>query len=596
VLRSTVSLIGAPKSVPPQMTKPTNHLVILLAFSAIIGFSAGYLVRGAILKRPPSSPAEVHPTEPRGGPRPAAAVVLPRIVSGLVQDMHGLPVPAAFISDVGAQRIGTRSDSSGHFSLSVAGRGATLAVEKAGFVEKRVRIESFENASGANDPRAGDLTIVLSGAGTISGRVTDEHGEPLFRARVRVWTISNLGATTLRSLYPTLQGGVMQDRVPNETVDSDFTGHYRIDGVPGGEYYVSAAPPTMSQYSPRRGDIDGLVLFETFAGQTTCGPCSRLLAVRSGSVTNADIQLISGAPARVGVLAVTSSGRPIGKERVRVVGVRDGEAGFVTRVYGYNEEPGGRFELLLEPRVTIQLSVTSEQPWVRPGVQRPIEFATRVVDVTAATGAASIITTRPGCEVIGRVSDPSLSASAFRDFRVMPVQVDGQNVPVSSAPVSEDGRFVLLNVFGKSRIDVNTAGVDKQVGSVRLANTSVDAGVECHSGETIGPLEISLVNKSNIVGSLVGASDDSAIIVYPKSEGEWSHPFVDVRVVWPTRKGTFQVDSLRPGQYWIAVAQPRELDEPLTNLLLARLKTQARQLTLHAGQTASVGTLGRAHD
>jgi hypothetical protein len=114
----------------------------------------------------------------------------------------------------------------GHYGPTLSGNGGSMIVLVAG--------EWFDAAN-----------IILAKLSAISGRIVDEHGEPVVGAFVRVLASLNVGGASH------LVGG------PVATTDD--LGEYRIAGLPPGRYFVSV--PSIAASVPASAsvpDIEGL--------------------------------------------------------------------------------------------------------------------------------------------------------------------------------------------------------------------------------------------------------------------------------------------------------------------------------------------------
>jgi len=77
-----------------------------------------------------------------------------------------------------------------------------------------------------------DIRVALSPGGVITGRLTDEHGEPVV-------------GTIVHALKTAHRDG-MRERVPVQSVVSNDLGEYRFFMLKPGQYYVAVSPPTAS--------------------------------------------------------------------------------------------------------------------------------------------------------------------------------------------------------------------------------------------------------------------------------------------------------------------------------------------------------------
>ncbi len=154
------------------------------------------------------------------------------IAGRVVCAQTGAPLRNALVSlrlneSDGRSPRSTVTAADGRFILAKVPAGSyTVEVEKAGYRRREQEPLSLSVATGG---RRADLEIKLWRAGAMSGRVLDWDGEPLVLARVRAHAVRH-------------QNG-RPELVPREEVLTDDRGEYRIPGLPGDRYIVSAWPP-----------------------------------------------------------------------------------------------------------------------------------------------------------------------------------------------------------------------------------------------------------------------------------------------------------------------------------------------------------------
>src|SRR5262249_46828194 len=150
-------------------------------------------------------------------------------ITGHVIGPDGQPVPGVRIS---THRIGERawsspsaaSDDDGNFKLTGLAPGAyAISAYAPGYVAAEFPSENAIHRIGEN------VTINLVKGGVITGRVTDETGEPIVNVSVLSYRLRDLESKTtdLRFEIYGVDDGVTDDR-----------GIYRIYGLPPGIYIV----------------------------------------------------------------------------------------------------------------------------------------------------------------------------------------------------------------------------------------------------------------------------------------------------------------------------------------------------------------------
>jgi protocatechuate 3,4-dioxygenase beta subunit len=185
-----------------------------------------------------------------------------RIVGRVTQVRGRQGLPGALIVWMqGGERRTTRSDASGEFQLGEASAGsARLRVSHPGFATHFA--ELTVPAMGRAD-RAFELSpINLVEAGSVTGVVLDEEGEPVRGARVGV------------GLVPAFLPAGAE---PFGLAQSDARGQFRLDEVPAGRVTISAYAAASGRGSVedvevRAGESSGPVEIVLHAGNTDPGP------------------------------------------------------------------------------------------------------------------------------------------------------------------------------------------------------------------------------------------------------------------------------------------------------------------------------------
>ncbi|MGA8431782.1 MAG: carboxypeptidase-like regulatory domain-containing protein [Candidatus Sulfotelmatobacter sp.] len=200
---------------PPQMKCPHAHLLVMF----VIGFAL------ATQAQSPSAGATGQSSDKA-------------VVEGLVtRDPGSEPVKKALIELIAEnQNTGGNytaiTEADGKFRIEgiVPGR-YRLMVERTGFVEverRQARTDGRILTLSAGQELK-DVLIRLQATAVVDGRVTDEDGEPLADAQVRVQR-------------RTFAGG-HNHWEPAGTERTNDLGEYRISGLSAGRYYISVTPP-----------------------------------------------------------------------------------------------------------------------------------------------------------------------------------------------------------------------------------------------------------------------------------------------------------------------------------------------------------------
>jgi len=370
--------------------------------------------------------------------------------------------------------------------------------------------------------------VHLSRGGVITGRVSDDSGEPLAGLRVRVYRAKMVKG------YRRLEDVGAADQ-------TDDTGAYRIFGLPPGDYYVAASlrvAPVDSvvqttyspTYYPGTGELAQAQRVRVDLG-TESTAIFPLLPVRtvnvtgsvltsSGSLANAFLNLVSDA---------AEFGTPLG-------------LGGVT-------QPDGTFTIPDVPpgRYTLNASLRGDGP--SESGSAPVTVLND--DVTGNT----IVTSRPptmkgkfvaDAGVVGAMPDALLVATAVRPRSGGTVLASGSGKTFELDELSEPFTLHVESLpdgWGVKSIIVN--GMDV-----------TDAKVDLPANQD-AEVQVVLTNRlTRITGSISneGQPVKAEVVVFAADAAKWSYPSRFVRTVSADENGRFRINGLPPLEHYLAVA------------------------------------------
>jgi len=202
----------------------------LLALIAALGIVAGLHAQQVV--RDSGSPA----APPRVGTG---------VISGTVITDEQTPQPVRRVAVSVANTDGsvtrtTFTDDAGRFTLSTLPEGRyTLTANKAPYLRSNYGAKRYDLPGTPitlkDGGRMTDVALRLQRGGVLSGRITDENGEPAFGVSVRVMVVRTQFGE--RTYVPVSTSGQSSDI-------TDDHGIYRLFGLPPGEYAISASPRT----------------------------------------------------------------------------------------------------------------------------------------------------------------------------------------------------------------------------------------------------------------------------------------------------------------------------------------------------------------
>ena len=215
-------------------------LVVVLVLGLVLA-GVHVIALGAGQERPQGPPAGAAGRAQRPvraqGPRAEAPRGTAVLRGQIVAADNGSPIRRAQVRvtspDAREGRIAT-TDAQGRFEIKELPAGRyTITASKGGFVSlqygQRRPSESGTPLELGDGQTIEKITIGLPRGSVLGGRISDEFGEPVANASVMAWRYAYAAGT--RRLMPAGQ---------NARDTTDDQGHYRLFGLPPGDYYVSA--------------------------------------------------------------------------------------------------------------------------------------------------------------------------------------------------------------------------------------------------------------------------------------------------------------------------------------------------------------------
>jgi hypothetical protein len=395
--------------------------------------------------------------------------------------------------------------------------------------------------------------VHLSRGGVITGRVSDDSGEPLAGLRVRVYRAKMVKG------YRRLEDVGAADQ-------TDDTGAYRIFGLPPGDYYVAASlrvAPVDSvvqttyspTYYPGTGELAQAQRVRVDLG-TESTAIFPLLPVRTVNVTGS-VLTSSGAPANAFLNLVSDAaefGTPLG--------------------LGGATQPDGTFTIPDVPpgRYTLNASLRGDGPSESGSVPVTV-LNDDVAGNTIVTGRPARMKGRfvADAGVVGAMPDALLVATAARSGGTVLASGSGKTFELDD--LSEPFTLHVESLpdgWGVKSIVVN--GMDMTDAKVDLA-ANQDAEVQ-----------VVLTNRlTRITGSVSseGQPVKAEVVVFAADSAKWSYPSRFVRTVNADEQGRFRINGLPPLERYLAVATDYLEDgEHYDPEFLERMRSSAVEFSL----------------
>ncbi len=471
----------------------------------------------------------------------------------------------------------TLTDVNGRYTLTALPAGHyTVSVGKSTYIAAVYgQASSFDEATPVALPEGQTIDRIdlqLSHAGVVSGRVTDESGEPISRVNVSV-----------------MRRRFLEDGQPHWTHvaqrSTNDLGEFRIFGLAPGRYVLSAA----SAFHYHDGnDSSPQPYIPTYFPGTTNAAQAQLLSIAKGQVaSNLNFALLSARAVRVSGTAVDSSGRPFSGS-VRLSGPETSITATIA--------PDGAFSFASVPPEDYVLQTNGREAQAQEHAAMRLTVGESDLSDVALIGAARA--SLSGRVMVDKAATTTIEPGAFA-LLLHATRPDQQSIRFLK--VNDDFAFQIDDwpahiVFGV-KANANASGwILKQA---RLKGQDItEDGVEFGAGSLAG-LEVEITNVTSEVSGTVHDANGKPtrhawVLLFPQDRRKWrmattaSNP--NIIAIRPGATLRYRAPSLRPGAYYaVAVGvEAIDADDWYDTDLLDRLRPHAIAIDAVAGSRSTV--------
>jgi hypothetical protein len=483
-------------------------------------------------------------------------------------------------------RVAT-TDTQGRFEIKELPAGRyTLTASKGGFVAlqygQRRPSESGTPIELADGQALDKIAIALPRGSVLGGRITDEFGEPVANASVTAWRYAYAGGA--RRMTPAGQ---------NARDTTDDQGHFRLFGLPPGDYYVSA---TLRGNGPEvtdpMGELSGYAS-TYFPGTTNVAEASRVTLAVSQENTGVSFGLIATRLVRVSGQVLTSDGAVATNGSVVLLPANASGRPGIAMQQGGN---GNRIDQTGAFRIT-NVAPGRYQVQARSG-GREFELARMDLAVGPDDVDGLTLVTAPGAIVNGGIVSDTGEPFEFRSQQLQvaarPAAPDSPApAGMGSARVGDDWSFTLRNL--SEAVTVRTSGPQGwTLKSVMLNGQDVtDTPMEFPAGQTVSGMQIVLTKQiSTLSGQITDAKGnpvlDATVVVFPSNEKLWTYQSRFIKAARPDQDGRYRVTALPAEKYLVIALQGLEDGQAGDPEFLTTVKELATRLELGEGETKAV--------
>lgn len=463
-------------------------------------------------------------------------------LAGRVYGPGGRALAGARVLLVEARRsatFNTVTDESGGFDFKGLPAGLyEVTASKEAFASPRPGGESDERSSmvrieANSDVRGVDLK--LQRGGVITGRITDESGEPVVLGTVTVIDLE--GKNDARyGLRP-------------ESATTDDRGVYRLFGLSGGRYVVQA------NYRQTTGQQEQHVTdyYPSVGLQSEAQPVE---VAAGGEVTGIDLTLrrAGGSRGSISGRITRADGKPL--LQVAVWTYTAGPS--ATRVTTVPKQDGS-YEVKGLPAGTYTVEVLSKDPML-------VERTRKGAVVNGESEAEVNIAVQPGAEIAGWFEQEN--GSRPKRLAGLSVAVKAEDVHYqNSVAVQQDGSFRLTRLpSGSLQLSAYTMGSPYYVDRILLDATQIEEGrLSLDAGARVHGIRVILSDQGSIVRGIVQDAGGTArvagawVLVVP-SDAPRQEFETRARSGRVDQRGQFIIEGIMPGRYFvIATRNPQSL-------------------------------------
>jgi len=503
-------------------------------------------------------------------PRDAIAGEAPRgtaVIRGtVVAADNGSPIRRAQVRIGGqgaAGRLAT-TDAQGRFEIrDLPGGRYTLSAAKGGFVSvqygQRRPSESGTPLEIGEGQTFEKIVIALPRGSVISGRITDEFGEP----------VANAVVTSLRYAYASGARRLMPAGGQNSRDTTDDQGQFRLFGLSPGDYIVSASFRSGGgEATDPSGENTGYAP-TYYPGTPSVGDAQRVTVALGQEQTSVIFSLIATRLVRVTGAVLNSQGTPVmaGSVILTPAASRASAMGLNTQLAG-RIDGAGQFRVTNVPPGRYVAQVRSQGgrggPAARVATAATAEFGRQEITVGAEDLDGVVILTGPGARITGQVVSETGEPPSIRAQQVTvmarPVALDPSAPAMGGAGrVNDDFTFELNGVFEPRVFRVNAPQGWTLKAVVLNGQDITDTPLDVPPGQTVSGLQIVITEQATDVSGRVtdarGAPiTDVTVVIFPADDNKWIFQSRFIRAARPDQDGRFQIRGLPPSDDYLAIA------------------------------------------
>ncbi|HXT31040.1 MAG TPA: carboxypeptidase regulatory-like domain-containing protein [Vicinamibacterales bacterium] len=526
---------------------------------------------------PPPPPPERPPSmQVRDGIASAAKGTA--VIKGHVRTVDGRPLRRARIFIRGAGLPNGRTASSGlegEYEIPDLPAGRfTISAVRGGYLTAEYGQRAFgddgrpiELADGATLDK---IDLTMERAGTVSGRVTDETGEPVSGASVWVHQMQFFHG---RRQY-----------VPLTSAQTDDTGLYRIGPVPPGEFVLVAMFRETWTADDKPGEALGYAP-TYFPGTASPVEAQRVKVTPAEETTGLDFSLVPGRAASIAGSVIATDGAPLAAASV-FVGQEIAGPQFMSMSMIVNGRTAadGTFRLRNIPPGQYQLRASGAAG------DRGTETASVTVTLQGTDIEGLVIGADNGALLTGRVVTDAGKRLPAGTLRITPQSAIFERSQITVPPaqdglVAADGAFTRKVPTGPAflRASLPTGWMLKQI--TIGGQDYTDVPFDFRAGQAVGDALVVISDRlPSVSGQASGAKGPATgpVLLIPADAARWREASGALRKARPDASGRYTFDAVRPGTYLLVAVEQMQTWQLFDPEFLEPLREKATKVTVEA--------------
>jgi hypothetical protein len=496
-------------------------------------------------------------------------------------------------TDVRGNHTATTDNDGKYEFTDLAAARYRLQISKAGYVTLEYgQAHPFETGKplDISDGQTLDkIDFSLPRGSVISGRLTDEFGDPIADASVQAMRYQFVNGQ--RQLVPAGRPGT-----------SDDIGQYRIFGLMPGDYIVRATVRDTAMIAAALGggveDPSGYPI-TYYPGTTDVGQAQSVTVALGQEMNSVFFSLVPARLARLSGTVIDSQGHTLSGAIVLVRPATGGGAGPFNVGGGNQVRADGSFTINNVPPGEYTLDVQQRPRDLANLGTTQLEFASIPVSVSGGDLTGLTIVTTAGVSLSGRVVLQSQKTQGVspRGIQVAAVSpTGGQSImgiagrALGGGRVNDDGTFDLRGLAGPQRISVGNMPAGWVLKSITLEGEDItDTPFDFKTGRNLSGLVVTLTDQVTDLSGTVSdsrgqAAKDYVVVIFPDDSHLWGGQSRFVQTSRPNQDGTFDIKGLPPAKYLAVALDSLENGTQSDPTVLERLRPHAKSFTLADGQ------------